>query len=519
MRLRRVWLGDYKNLRDVTVNVVGNRSTILLGQNGTGKSNFVEALVQAFAELHRGRMPKFDIELEYECHDALVQLDFRPSEGKRPRLRVDGESITQKDFRQRRDELLPKNVFAYYSGPSNRLVQHFEEHQRRFYDELIDDRAGDAGLPLRPLFYAQPVHSQFVLLANDESVSPAIAALVRERLGIDAVESVLFVLRRPEWSKAGRAAQRAKTDAYWGATGEVRRLIDYIHQIAFLPAATVANARPQFNKPRRKQERRLLYLPGSDSLRELLHEYPSSRDFFKALESLYISDMLEEVRIRVRRTDGQTMTFTELSEGEQQLLTVLGLVAFTREDESLFLLDEPDTHINPQWAQDYVERADSVLGESTGTHVLMATHDPLIVGELEREDILLFEQEPETRHVTISTPTESPKGLGVAGILTGQFFDLDTTLDADTQDLLEERYELELKFRRQGSLADAERQRMRELSHTLAGLGFAMTVRDPLFSEYLRARADLLEDPAMDRDKLGRALAREAIDNAVDDLQ
>jgi len=35
------------------------------------------------------------------------------------------------------------------------------------------------------------------------------------------------------------------------------------------------------------------------------------------------------------------------SEGEQQLLLVLGLLKFTAEEEALFLLDEPDTHLNP----------------------------------------------------------------------------------------------------------------------------------------------------------------------------
>ena len=519
MRLERLWLGDYKNLRDVTVTLHGKDVTILLGQNGTGKSNLIEALVEVFAALHRGQMPRFDVELEYRCNQHRVEVRCHPSSGKRPQLRVDGTRARQTDLKQRRDELLPTNVFAYYSGPSNRLVEHFEDHQRRFYDELIRTDDAPDSLPLRPLFYAQPVHSQFVLLANDPSVSPAVADLVRERLAIQSIESVLFVLKRPDWSKSGRAAQRAKADDYWGASGEVRRLVDLMHEIAFAPARSEANVRAQFNKPRRKQERRLLYLPNPERLRDLLRRYPSPRDFFKALESLYISDMLEQVRIRVRRTDGVVMTFTELSEGEQQLLTVLGLIAFTRADESLFLLDEPDTHINPQWARDYVHRVREVLKISERTHVLLATHDPLIVGEVGREDILLFEQSSDRKRVTITTPEESPKGLGVAGVLTGEFFDLESTLDEETQQWLEERYDLELRLRRGVQLSSADRARLRELSDQLADLGFATTVRDPVLSEYLRARADRVRAAGADDLKLSRALAREALDDAVEALQ
>jgi ABC-type cobalamin/Fe3+-siderophores transport system ATPase subunit len=518
MRLERLGLGDYKNLRDVEVRFRGDATTILLGRNGTGKSNLIEALVEIFAALHRGRMPRFDVELSYRCNDRLVEIIARSGKGE---LLVDGLRIPRTQLKERRAELLPRHVFAYYSGPSDRLLRHFEESQRRFYDELLRQKAGSAGPPLRPLFYAQAVHSQFVLLANDESVSPAVAKIVRERLGIQAIESVLFVLKRPEWSKAGRAAAIAKTDAYWGASGEVRTLVDRIHRIAFAPAATTTRVRQQFNKPGRMQERRLLYLPDSERLGELVAEYQSQRDFFKALESLYISDMLEEVRIRVRRTDDVVMTFTELSEGEQQLLTVLGLIAFTSEDESLFLLDEPDTHINPWWASEYVGRTVEVLAQARNTHVLMATHDPIIVGEVEREDILLFEldesDEPGGRRVVVETPTESPKGLGVAGVLTGEFFQLETTLDVDTQEKLTERYELELRLGA-GESTEKEHARLRELSDELAALGFATTLRDPLYSEYLRARADRVREGGDDR-RLSRALAKETFDTAVDELQ
>lgn len=521
MRLERLWLGDYKNLRDVTVDFRGEGTTILLGQNGTGKSNLIEALVEVFAALYQARMPGFDVDLTYTCNRHRVEVHCRPGAGKRSTLHVDGRRAARTQLKERRDEILPKNVFAYYSGPSNRLLDHFGESQRRFYDQLIAQRPGSTALPLRPLFYAQPVHSQFVLLANEESVSPAVADIVRRRLGIESIESVLFVLKRPDWSRGGRAGAAAKEDRYWGAGGEVRTLVDRIDRISFAPAQTTVPVRAQFNKPRRRQEQRLLYLPNSERLRDLVRQYASPRDFFKALESLYISDMLEEVRIRVRRTDGELMTFTELSEGEQQLLTVLGLIAFTGEDESLFLLDEPDTHINPKWAGEYVRLTAEVLGQTRGTHVLMATHDPIIVGEVEREDILLFElgetDTDDRRRVTIQTPNEAPQGLGVAGVLTGEFFQLETTLDAETQAKLAERYELELQQDAEG-LSEGERERMRELADSLEELGFATTVRDPLFSAYLRARAELVERSDMDR-RFSRALARLALENAVDELQ
>ena len=90
-----------------------------------------------------------------------------------------------------------------------------------------------------------------------------------------------------------------------------------------------------------------LFLKDQNALMQLAEHYGNNVEFFKFLESTYLSDLIKEIRIKVRKTDGTVITFNELSEGEQQLLTVLGLLKFTKSKESIFFLDEPDTHLNP----------------------------------------------------------------------------------------------------------------------------------------------------------------------------
>src|SRR4029453_19405974 len=116
------------------------------------------------------------------------------------------------------------------------------------------------------------------------------------------------------------------------------------------------------------------------------------------------SELLEEVRIRVRlQKDGGTVTFRELSEGEQQLLTVLGLLRFTAEEESLFLLDEPDTHLNPRWSVDYLSYLRRFVGDAgrveENSHIVMTTHNPMAVAELVKEQvqILQLQRDEQTR--------------------------------------------------------------------------------------------------------------------------
>ena len=61
---------------------------------------------------------------------------------------------------------MPKYVFTYYSGISNKLKEHFDENQRNFYNKakakgVTKDDVED----FRRMFYVQLVHSYFVLLA------------------------------------------------------------------------------------------------------------------------------------------------------------------------------------------------------------------------------------------------------------------------------------------------------------------------------------------------------------------
>ena len=118
------------------------------------------------------------------------------------------------------------------------------------------------------------------------------------------------------------------------------------------------------------QDRLYLYISSKEKLKEIAKNYDSNTEFFKALESTYLSKLMEEVKIKVKKenVDG-SVTFKELSEGEQQLLTVLGLLKFTKDENSLILLDEPDTHLNPLWKWKYFEFLDKVVKNHNSTQI------------------------------------------------------------------------------------------------------------------------------------------------------
>lgn len=466
MKIRTIKINRFKNLRNFEAQFDSDcLSTIVLGQNGTGKSNLLEALVLVFRDLDLGEPPSFAYEIQYECRGKEIKIVAgKPGDAGSLAITVAGERVPFSAFwKDSSRQYLPSNVFGYYSGPSNRFEQHFAKHQENFYRQLLENKSGEA---LRPLFYARLIHSQFVLLAFFyEDNQEQITQFLKEYLNILDLESVLFVLAKPPWkSKAG-------DPRFWNARGAVQVFLDKLYQHCLAPL-------------KHKQEYVYLFLKDSEALRKLRKYYKRPSDFFKALESTYLSKLLAEVRIRVRikNFDG-ALTFRELSEGEQQLLTVLGLLRFSRDEEALFLLDEPDTHLNPVWSLHYLELLKEIVGEEKSNQIIMTTHDPLTIAGLTRKEVRVMSKDEGVGQITARIPEHDPKGMGVSGILTSDLFGLRSDLDLATLKLLDEKRDLSVKEH----LSQQDKGRLAQLRDELKEVDMSGRARDPLYNDFVKA--------------------------------
>ncbi|WP_234543204.1 AAA family ATPase [Streptomyces shenzhenensis] len=487
MRIMSFEVDSFKNLKDFSISLDPESPvSVLVGRNGAGKSNFLEALTIVFRDLDLGWLPTFSYRLEYEVggHDVTVRSESTSGRDEyKLECTVDGKPVSPAKFVGAAGAAYrPTHVFGYYSGPSNRLEEHFVAHQERFYKDLL------AGIdrPLRPLFYARNVHSNFVLLSFFLDEDPTVRQLLRDQLGIEELDSVLFEMQKPSWGNKGRGGD----PRFWRARGTVRALLDRLYALSLAPTRLNRKVRTGLGGRLSESEHLFLYLESLEKSRELASAYPSNSDFFKALESTYISELIYDVRIRVRTSRSDTpLTFRELSEGEQQLLLVLGLMRFTREEESLFLLDEPDTHLNPAWSVRYRQFLSEVGALDEGCHVLMATHDPLVVAGLLKNEVRILEREADGR-ISAVEPLEHPRGMGVGSLLTSDIYGLRSQLDLETLTRLDRKRDLASRV---GVLSESEADELNQLGHELSDLGLLMENRDPEFQEYLRAKADVRE--------------------------
>jgi ABC-type multidrug transport system ATPase subunit len=310
---------------------------------------------------------------------------------------------------------------------------------------------------------------------------------LKNELSITDLNSLLLVLKKPIWSKIN-----SDKDMFWNSGGLVRSFLDQLWEYSLAPIYNTELV-PASYKSSESQERLYLYVQSKEQLKKLAKSYyDNSIQFFNALESTYISDLIEDIKVRVeKKTSTETIPFSEMSEGEQQLLTVLGMLRFLKDKESLILLDEPDTHLNPLWKWKYLDYFREYVGRDESTQILISTHDPLVIGGLVKQQIRVFRTDDKGK-VTAQEPDIDPIGLGVAGILTSELFGLPTTLDHPTQKLLDERNGLIYK-ESIGKLNEKDKERLRELFLEINSLGFTYTFKDPMYSKFLAGVSNLEE--------------------------
>ncbi|WP_351077902.1 ATP-binding protein [Shewanella sp. CAL98-MNA-CIBAN-0140] len=524
MKLKELTLDNYKGFVDFkTTFDADSPITTIIGQNGVGKSNLIEAIISIFRMLDLGGADNtnFSYALIYECRGHELEVRYDVDNSANSLVNVDGTKKSFTFLKNNANEYLPLNVFAYYSGTNWRVEELFVKHQTHFYKRLTE---GDDTL-LRRFFYCRDVHSFFVLLAFLVDDDPSCKKLL-DKLDIEKLESVLFCLKKPYWFKnKPNDIMLAEGDSrFWYSRGVVQGFLNNLWNHSIAPIDNKERKNIDFRGRSEQQERLYMFIQNETTLKSLASEYPDTASFFKNIESTYIADILENVTVTVTLKNGQELTFDKLSEGERQLMTVLGLMKFTRDDESLFLLDEPDTHLNPRWKLDYFDQIKSILdhkidGSSKSawdsSQIILTTHDPLMLTSLRAAQIRVLTENDEGKRSNI--PDEDPINLGVEAIIQSDLYGIRTSLDKEIQHKIDLRNRL-LSSQRAGE--DVSESLLR-INSELDAIGFSQAHPNPYFSNFAKAisRNPKFRRPELSADdyKVLQTLSDELLQKVIDE--
>ena len=122
------------------------------------------------------------------------------------------------------------------------------------------------------------------------------------------------------------------------------------------------------------------------------------------------------------------------------------------ENGTLIVLDEPETHMHPNFMGEFIELLDYIL-EHTGSYAVIATHSPYFVREVGREQVHIFSADSEGV-INISTPRLRTFGADIESI--SQF-----VFDEDIENRLTDKIFEKVKHK---SFEDVESELGNELS-------------------------------------------------------
>ncbi|REC62354.1 ABC transporter [Chryseobacterium pennae] len=118
-----------------------------------------------------------------------------------------------------------------------------------------------------------------------------------------------------------------------------------------------------------------------------------------------------------------------LSDGEHQFLHAMGICLLFKDSNSLFLLDEPETHFNPEWRAQFISTLKECLRQSSNQNmrdILLSSHSPFIISDSIEDNVLIFKRNKD-KMITVERPDFNTFGASVNRI-TMDIFERDNTI-------------------------------------------------------------------------------------------
>lgn len=368
MRLRSVWISEYKNLRDFSVGFDGEGFIdIFVGKNGSGKSNFLEALIEIFDHIFDfdpdAAGPGFDYAISFEIAGAETRIEWRDGG-----LAING----RKGRRTIGATHLPDHILVYYSGHNPNVGELIDRYEDKFSSKIDGPGFADSPRILPVDGEIKDLLLAMMLLLPDNH--PGRAALL-QRLGIKAIKPELrVVLQRPRYAR-GRSADQfniddVQGDKYWKPRGATKDFLDRLDSCQSPP-------------PERGRIRTQGYQAEIDTyflfldVERLRAEFAGDGicSLFRQFYSLKVLEMLATMSVEVELESGFSGGTAGFSDGQFQMVYMLATAELFKDRNIISLCDEPDAFLHPEWQFDFLRQVNAISEQAARTnHILINSH-------------------------------------------------------------------------------------------------------------------------------------------------
>ena len=98
-------------------------------------------------------------------------------------------------------------------------------------------------------------------------------------------------------------------------------------------------------------------------------------------------DLLEQIYISVEQEHNTAYDIDLFSEGEKQLTNLIMLLTLTKDYEAIYLLDEFDAYLHPNWQREFVKLISNI---GIRGQVFFTTHSPATISGLRKENVFIM---------------------------------------------------------------------------------------------------------------------------------
>ncbi|MBE9188683.1 AAA family ATPase, partial [Microcoleus sp. LEGE 07076] len=365
MRLKSVFISHYKNLKDFSLDFDGDGFIdIFVGKNGSGKSNFLEALIEIFQHLYDFDAdepgPSFSYRLVYVIDDDKAEFCWqRGGDGEPGKLTINGEG------RRTVGRIpLPDNIVAYYSGQNTHVAEIIGRFETRFRA-----RIRGATLTETPRFigigpsYKKLLLLLVLLLPEDRPSRQFLCA----KLGILGNKgSARLTISRPVFARRRRFDHLDPSDLFWRTAGALREFLDQL--VSCIKDGATPGALHD-----REKDAYVLTVDFGLFRRVFADRAPD--ELFALFNNLKILGMLGEISMDITLNGIEISDIGMFSDGQFQSVYILAIAELFKNKNCVTLLDEPDAFLHPEWQFDFLKQTHAISDQAAkSNHMLMSSH-------------------------------------------------------------------------------------------------------------------------------------------------
>jgi energy-coupling factor transporter ATP-binding protein EcfA2 len=392
MRLKSVYIGQYKNLKDFNLSFDGaSFIDVFVGKNGSGKSNLFEALIEIFRHIYEYDKekgdPGFNYTIKYEIEGAVTEIEWKDR-----KLKIDG-----KDRATIGKTSLPDNVLIYYSGHNNAVSDLVSIYEANFRNSI---KAADVKDSRRFIGIGHEYKELLLAALLMQPATNVARQYVCQKLSINKLgipkpgakgltePVVKLVLQRPTY--AARAdyniENNDETDRYWKPQGITKDFLDRLHRCIIHTPGELTVSEGYFAA----EDSYILYLDLERVQQEFIDITP--QDLFRQFDNLKTLGMLGEISIPLQLENGVDATISHFSDGQFQSVYIYSIIELFKDSNCITLLDEPDSFLHPEWQFDFLKQVFDITDiTAKSNHVLMSSHSASTITTVNESVINLFE--------------------------------------------------------------------------------------------------------------------------------